>query len=383
MNSIQHSHFPKVRRTLTWITPRKRSVARGFLTAIVAMLTLTVYGQQPAKYDDINAIARVLAKEIPEINAKYDKKLSSAHTCPKEWSEEVKKNYLSYYGKPDEYDWKKKLQMYRYERPHLATDLVVVTYAEDYYGYGMWWYACNRKTGALTEQEIPLNYFDKIVFSNFSGWRNECDIHPDGNIEIVVAPSMQETNYAMIFWDKTKEKFTFKLKSYGGYYGCGDGGETEKDNAEMEQYVQEVIRPNFQRINGIKKWTLVEKKDVSGYGGYGEDWLENVEITCYFSEDGLEKAVFNVPQKVTYEYYFIDKNLSFVYHALYDDTGSTAKERRWYLKNGCFRGVGDKGKKLTPTQIKDEFYENEDEEKPPHIRIYRDIFRAIDDTNDD
>ena len=352
-----------------------------FLTVAAVLITLVAaYGQQSAKYSDINAIARVLAKEIPEINAKYDVQLSAAHTCPKEWSEEQKKNYLSYYTEQkDEHGFKesvKKIQMYRYERPHLATDLVVVIYTEDYHDYDAVWYACDRKTGALTKREMPLNNFDKKAYNLFGGWRKECDIRPDGNIKIEVAPSMQETNNALICWDKTKEKFTFKFTSRGGDYGCGDGDETEKDNAEMEQYVQKVIRPNFQRINAVKNWVLVQKIDLSDYVG-DDDLLSNAELTCHHSEEGLEKAVVKIPKKAMYEYYFLNKSLSFVYYAAYDKAGAVATERRWYLKNGCFRGIGDKGKKLTPAQIKEEFYD----EDTSYIEVYGYIFRAMDDQN--
>jgi len=359
-----------------------------FLTVAAVLITLVAaYGQQPAKYSDINAIARVLAKEIPEINAKYDVQLSAAHTCPKEWSEEQKKNYLSYYTEQkDEHGFKesvKKIQMYRYERPHLATDLVVVIYTEDYHDYDAVWYACDRKTGALTEHELPLNYFDRQIYDAFGGWRYECTIRADGTIEIEAAPSMSETNHAIISWDKTKGNFTFKRKSLGLYYGS-DGEDFVEDNAEMEKYVQNVLRPNFQRINAVKSWAQVRKKDLSGYVG-DDDLLSNAGLTCYYSKEGLEKAVLKIPQKATYEYYFLNKSLSFVYYAAYDKAGAVATERRWYLKNGCFRGIGDKGKKLTPAQIEEEFYATqieEDDEDSPYIKIYKYIFRAMDDQED-
>ena len=346
-------------------------------TAAAIFISTALYSQQPAGQNDITSIARTLAKQIPEINGKFDVKLSAANTCPKDWSEEQKKNYLSYSAKyMDEYgtEENKKLQMYRYERPRLATDLVVIIYSTDYYYPAIFkWFACDRKTGALTESKEPLNYFDKKVYDAFGGWRYECSIRGDGTIEIEAAPSMSETNHAIISWDKTKGNFTFKRKSRGLYYGS-DGEDFVEDNAEMEKYVQNVLRPNFQRINAVKSWAQVRKKNLSGSGYVGEDdWLSDAGLTCYYSKEGLEKAVLKIPKKATYEYYFLNKSLSFVYYAAYDKAGAVATERRWYLKNGCFRGIGDKGKKLTPAQIE------EDDEDSPYIKIYKYIFRAMDD----
>jgi hypothetical protein len=322
---------------------------------------------------DINSIAHTLAVQIPEINADYEYKLPESDE-----SDEVSKKYLYYYTDSDDAfsarSTKKEnltaLLMYWYERPTEVDDLVLVSYSDNAIPESHPWLKCfrfDRKTGSLTAADLPFSLpkpadFDKAAKAE-SFWRMDYKICDNGNVVISASPSIEFTYVALAHWDN---KSGFAIQKRGIYHSQT---EIADDNVETENYVQTVIRPNFQRINKVTDWAWKEEK---------ESWdlsLEGAMLTYFYSVGGLEKMagkIFGESYNTVIEYYFLDGHLSFVYdrtkrytkYFLDDDFDPdkdfTLEERRWYLKgNTCFRGVGNNGKKLTPAEIKEEFLENE------------------------
>ena len=149
---------------------------------------------------------------------------------------------------------------------------------------------------------------------------------------------MNATCVALAHW-RQNDGFTMYRRCINISYGA-----PIDDDANAEQYVRNVIRPNFQRINAIEKWTWTDKRTVWHISP------EGANITYYYSNDGLEKIVASCSSEnynATYEYYFFNSYLSFVYSTKREPSGQV-KERRWYIKDGfCFRGIGDNGKILS------------------------------------
>lgn len=340
-----------------------------FKVAGIIFIVAISCGQRLAPQTDIISIARALANQVPEIKGEFEVKLSVSDSCPPSWSDEQKRNYLSYYTGSEFSDFgNKKLQIYHYERPNSETDLVVVNYFDDYpYHPGLKWFTLDRKTGALTATQEPFSSegYDE-------GWRRDYIIYSNGNILLFASPNMDLGNHAIIRWNETDGNLTFYRRNFGDGDDnpIYDNGSLE-DNAEMEEYVKTVIRPNFQRINAVNNWDWVQNDKIYNMK-YGEnDATVDADVTYYYSASGLEKAVVKIQGKATYEYYLLNNILSFIYYVAYDNNGAVAKERRWYFQGYCFRGVGENGKKLTPEQIEDELPAYSAENY--YISIYSDI----------
>ena len=335
------------------------------LTVVTALLVVAAYGQgqqhQPKQgQTGIVAITRALAAHVPEISDDYEVK-NESHT-----------NYLWYYTTGmDEYglEANKKLQIYRYERPASASDLVVVSYfneLEEPSHPGLRWFEYNRQTGVLKEARqpftipLPVAFNKKLEADNY--WRMDYQISSDGNILINANPDMNGVCIAAVCWNKTKGDFTFYKR--GVFVPVTTVGE---DNATAEQYVRDIVRPNYQRINNITNWTYTEEKERFDMA------LENALLTYYYSGNELEKIVARFkgePYSCVIEYYLLDGHLSFIHDITrYTASGETV-ERRWYFRGDtCIRGLGDKGEKMTPTQIKEEFLGNEEREIILYISI--------------
>ena len=328
------------------------------VTTVVALLISPAsYSQQPASQSGITSIARKVATQIPEIKGRLNE--------PAEQTDHfLRYNIKGENGRID-------LQIYHYKRPAMPTDWVVAAYdVPDFPAAGgIEWFTYDRKTGTLAAtatpfELLPPSLFDKEEFGDDPGyWRTSYSFCENGNIVISASPGMSYYCYMLARWNG-KDGFTlFKRAGFDS-----SDMEIAADNAETEKYVQNVVRPNFQRINAIKKWEYVETKESFDLS------TEGAELTYYYSADGLEKMVAKVNGE-TYgnvtEYYFLDGRLFFIYDNLtkygapryYDGpkTPDTKVERRWYLKgNKCVRGIGDNGKKLTRKQITEEFLGSDD-----------------------
>ena len=320
---------------------------------------------------DVNTIANALAAQVPELNAGYMYK-----NLHEDESSETLKNYLHYFNEGTDLsentdrDWITELKMFRYERPAEGNDFVLISYFDgSVEGFHPWLkcFSFDRKTGALTDANLPFTIpsptdFDAKAAAE-SYWRTDYMICNNGNIVISASPDMASKNVILAHWDN---KTGFTIHKRGIYNSLM---ELVADDSEADNYVQTIIRPNFQRINAINNWVLIEEKEAWDLS------LEGALLTYYYSGSGLEKIVgkiFGESYNSVVEYYFLDSHLSFIYDRTqkytkspYDDDFDPQKdfileERRWYLKNNtCFRGIGNEGKKLTPTEIEEEFLENE------------------------
>ena len=341
-----------------------KQVKSIIIRTALLMITVTAFGQ-PAAKTNIQTIARTLATQVPEINYEYKRIYSSDDNGGWDIDE---KHYLCRYTESDEYG-RKELQMFWYERPATANDLILVGYKDEFIPGFHPWLKCfdyDRKTAALKEVELPFNIpsaheFDKEEFEEgHPYWRTDYTICETGDVVISAAPSMN-ANCVMVFrWDK---KGSFALYKRG--INIDYVGEPIADNAEAEQYVRTVIRPDFQRINAINNPAWTDKKTVWDIS------LEGVNLIYCYSEKGLEKitaSLFGETYNTTVEYYFSNLYLSFIYSitkkytkSQYDDDFNPEKdfnleERRWYIKDGfCFRGIGNNGRKLSPAEIEEEF----------------------------
>lgn len=321
------------------------------IAVVIGFEMASAFGQQPAKRD-MAILARGLAEQISEVSG--NGLLSEPYV--------LKEHYLCC-DVEDEELGRVTLQIYRYERPFEATDRVLVAYNSHNFPVGTWLkcFMLDRKTGVFTPAELPFELlppsrFDKEAFEEDPNyWSAAYTIFDNGNVLITASPSM---SYHCVMLARWEDKESFTLYKRAGYDFMNM--EIGKDDAQTERYVQNVVRPNFQRINAITKWVYVEKrKDHTPP-------LGNTERTYYYSNNGLEKMVVNASgtaYKRVIEYYFIDGHLSFVYDITTQyglpknsNTPDTKIERRWYIEgNTCIRGIGDKGQKLTPAQIREEF----------------------------
>ena len=302
-------------------------------TTAMLFFFMAAFAQQQQSSTDMRAIARKL---IPQINDAY------AGVEPVE----VSRRYIRFHI-TDDFGKEQDLKMYRYERPAAAADFVL---AND--NMILRCFALNRGTGALTAAELPFELprpaqFNKEEFDDeHSYWRIDGSFSEKGDILITASPGMSYLCSIIAIHDG-KGGFTIYKRAGYDYMSFG----ITEDDAEKEKYVQNIVRPNFQRINAIPKWTRTEE------GVCSVSPTEDAKLVLYYSQNGLEKIVAKLNDK-TYdrviEYYFLDGLLSFVYDV--NTQSGTKTERRWYLKNNtCFRGIGDNGKKLTSTQIDAEF----------------------------
>jgi hypothetical protein len=328
-----------------------------FLTATAAILILATptfaFGQQTSK-SDMNTIARKLATQIPEIKEILRE------------PDELGENYYHFNdAEKGDSDYTINVKIHRYKRPTAANDLVLVAY-NNHDNMESSWLKCfthDRKTGVLTEVEVP---FEMPCGVPDCSWRISYDIFDNGNLQIDTSPGLASAVITVVRWNE-KTGFTPYKRHISIPFLCVLNDEIYvncTDNAETEQYVQKVIRPNFQRINAIKEWAWVEERiDCALF----ED-VKATSIAYYYSDSILEKIVAKLHSKThesIVEYYFLDGCLSFAYDITTQyDAPNTKTERRWYLKyiEGytacCFRGIGDNGKKLTREQIEEDFLNN-------------------------
>jgi len=301
-------------------------MSRIFLIVFTWFSLVPAFGQQTPQ-NDIASITHGLALQIPEI----------------EWMlkdpVETGEHYLHYDAFSEE-SGRITLQIYRYKRPAATTDLVLVSHDIQYFPAGAWLecFTHDRRTGVLCHVELPF----ELPPSEQGYWRTAYTIFDNGNVLIEASPDMSFHCVMLARWDG-KERFT--LYKRAGYDHMQM--EVGKDDAQAERFVQNVLRPNFQRINATTQWAWIE---------------EGASHTHYYSNNGLEKTVaklFGEMHESVVEYYFLDGQLSFVYDVTTHNGVKT--ERRWYINgNTCFRGLGNNGQKLSPAQIEEEFLGNED-----------------------
>jgi hypothetical protein len=327
-----------------------------FLTLTAALSISIVSFGQPSAQSDMTAVARSLAALIPELDGKT--------VAPKETGE----HYLRGNFNDDELGTIT-LQLHRYRRPAATSDWVLVVYDVENLPIETWLkcFTLDRATGTLAAAELPFEIlppsrFDRDEFGEDHGyWRTSYTISDNGDVLITGSPGMAWFCTMIARWDGKGFFTVFRRAGYDVNI------EVATDNAETERYVQNVVRPNFQRINAIDKWAWIEEKYSSDVA------LEGATLNYYYSADGLEKIVAFLSgesYKSVVEYYFLDGQLSFIYDVTTkysvpsyvertaDTPPDTKTERRWYLKGStCFRGIGDNGQKLTPAQIEKEFYD--------------------------
>lgn len=91
------------------------------------------------------------------------------------------------------------------------------------------------------------------------------------------------------------------------------------------------IRDNFTRINNIKKWTSIEKKDVL------EESTEGGVATFYYANNRLEKIIttfYGEMGKLVSEYYILDGELSFVFEQFHQYNRPIYYDKAWAKENG-------------------------------------------------
>jgi len=302
-----------------------------------------------APQNNMDSLAKKIAAQISEING-----LLLKPTAQKE-------NFISYDIKGEEISGV--LQIYRYVSLSAPTDVALAAFTNREAPIECWinFYKIDRKTGNVTETKLPFDLprpsiFDDDAFGENGGyWRQEYDISDNGDVLVTAAPGMSWICRFIIRWN---EKSGFTLLPQVGYDYMADEIEDEIiDDAEMEKYVQNVVRPDFQRVNNIKNWFLVESKESRDISAKGR-----ALITYYYSKSGLEKVVAKINGEAgerVIEYYLLHGRLSFIYDVT-TQAPNPKTERRWYFKNDrCFRVIGENGKKLTPAQINKESNQND------------------------
>jgi hypothetical protein len=291
----------------------------------------------------IRSLARTLVGQIPEIAQHYNHEYNKRDMD--------KEHYLYRHYTPDNVELRK-LQMYWYERPNAANDWVMVAYSDVDDSENSWLkcFTLDRKTGALRKTELPFDIpppheFDKKEFDKEDTYyRTYARIFNDGNI-LISATASQERSCILFAHRNEKGSFTLYKR---GIYMCYC--ESAPDDAAAEQYVQEVVRPNYQRIVANDKWVWIEEKEVDA------DYMKNAKVSYYYSKEGLEKIVAKNSDE-TCEYYFVNHYLSFIFSSRKESSGNNT-ERRFYFKDGfCFRGIGNNGKKFSPDKIEGELHD--------------------------
>jgi hypothetical protein len=323
-----------------------------FLSVTVVIIISAVCNAQTQYNTDIQSIARALVEQAPDINGEWKFKRLDEYEL-----KTAQKHYLHYFSEKTEDAGKTVLQMYWYERPAAANDFGLVSYDDgSLEGFHPWLkcFSYGRKTGNLTETDLPFELptadkFDEKLFGEDQGyWRVNYAIADNGNIMISASPAMASICDMIVRWDNKAGFTVFKRHLYSMF-------EDEPDDTDMEKYVVNVVRPNFQRINAIKQWKWIEKKETPDLCS------DNATLSYYNSENRLEKMVVNISGKSyqeTIEFYLLDCRLSFIYEKSEKD--AKLRERRWYFKDdNCFRGIGDNGKNLTPAEIEKEVGETE------------------------
>jgi len=325
------------------------------LPAIIAIVLNAANGfalaAEPSEFQDI---VRALEAQVPELASEYEIKPDI----------QPEQRHLRRYTEAGNWSVAKEVYVHWYERPKSESDWVLVAFdvAEAPAFAFLKSFAYDRKTKKLTLLDeppfkpLPAEAFD---IDSLGGWRTAYVIDENGNITIAASPAMAITNFTTARWHPDEGKFTLHKRATTLYPHNDDAAD---DTPEMEEYVKNVIRPNYQRIADNKRWTWVEKKEASDLS------LEGAELTYYYTERGLEKIIAEIYGEYYanhVEYYFINSRLSFIHSQLkrytqspYDDGFDPKKhtkleERRWYVKDDvCFRALGPDGKKLSPAEKK-------------------------------
>jgi len=91
----------------------------------------------------------------------------------------------------------------------------------------------------------------------------------------------------------------------------------DENDIESNEYLKDRLKPirsNFKRINSIKKWTTVQKRDIEG------ESAEGGEAVFYEQKGKLEKIMarlYGEMGQLFIEYYLLDGKLSFVFEKNY------------------------------------------------------------------
>jgi hypothetical protein len=190
--------------------------------------------------------------------------------------------------------------------------------------------------------------FDKDAFDeNSNYWSYKLMVEHNGNVTIMASPAM---SWSCVMLARYNGKNNYTLYKRAGYDFMNI--EITDDNAETEKYLRNVIQPNIDRINAMVNWEYIENKHPLVLEG-------GADILFYYSRSGLEKMVTTFERYATtqhIEYYFLDGRLSFIHNITTKNDNNVKTERRWYLRgDSCFRGIGDNGKKLTYSEMEEEF----------------------------
>lgn len=90
-----------------------------------------------------------------------------------------------------------------------------------------------------------------------------------------------------------------------------------ENDIERNEYLKDRLKPirsNFKRINSIKKWTTIQKRDIEG------ESAEGGEALFYEQKGKLEKItarLYGEMGQLFIEYYLLDGKLSFVFEKNY------------------------------------------------------------------
>ncbi|SDI15909.1 hypothetical protein [Chryseobacterium jejuense] len=91
-----------------------------------------------------------------------------------------------------------------------------------------------------------------------------------------------------------------------------------EEDIEANEYLKDRLKPiqtNFKRINSIKKWTSIQKKNIEG------ESAEGGEATYYYKNNRLEKVMarhYGEMGQALIEYYLFNGKLSFVFEKDYE-----------------------------------------------------------------
>lgn len=343
-----------------------------FLTAVAALFFLfrPTSGQEPLQ-KGIQTILEKLAAQNSEIKAVYTACLEHGEIMQGLPYDPDGNFFECNTNTENEDGGNTRLQMYLYANPKIENDYVIVSLDNSAAPAAAWLkcylYDCNTKD--LTQTDLPFDIptagrFDKDEFAESQNyWRIAGKISDDGRIVITASPAMSVCCIISVEWLDNASFWTYKRGIYDHINMNVTAG-----NAETEEYVKSIIRPNFQRINDTKNWTKVEKIETFDLS------LEGATITYYYSNNELEKIVakvFGETYNSVIEYYLLHNRLSFIYERkevytkyFMDEDFDINKdfeldETRWYIKdNVCFRAIGNEGKRLTTEEMKNRFFGN-------------------------
>jgi len=147
------------------------------------------------------------------------------------------------------------------------------------------------------------------------------------------------------------------------------------DNANWENYVRQIVRPNFNRINGIKNWRTINKEQRYDLGA------GRTLVTYYYSNNGLEKIVADrnsSGSRIVTEFYFLGQYLSFVYERTNYNNSRVREKRAYFRKKEFFRFLDNMKKNPTSWDKEQEYYGGGSEAR---MNI-RDLYKALAGAND-